>query len=74
MLKCLEIEYNIKLDRDIIWYKHDKHLLYYEFDGHMITNKISIFYHIYCWVCLEISNSEDQKTMIRGTVDSAYCA
>jgi hypothetical protein len=40
------IGYDMKLDRNMIGYGHDKHLLYHVFDNHMITCMISLFYYI----------------------------
>jgi len=37
----IEIEYDMKLDKDRKWYRHDKHLSYHMFGAHMITNIIS---------------------------------
>jgi len=37
----IEIEYDIKLDKDRKWYRQNKHLSYQVFDAHMITNIIS---------------------------------
>ena len=37
----IEIWYDMKMDKDRKWYRHDKHLSYRMFDTHMITNIIS---------------------------------
>jgi hypothetical protein len=48
------INRHMKLDKNIIIYKKDRHISYYVFGAHIIKNKIKLLY--YCMYLVHIDN------------------